>query len=75
MSKPIIIVRGITPTEREKAEWARFAKAAFENGHPATGRRFKIAASTPEGMRMRLERFDELQSDYRAWLVFNEYPA
>jgi hypothetical protein len=64
----------ITPTIHEKAEWARLAQAAYEQGYNRIGHRYSAAASMPEGMRIQAWRFNDLQSDYADWLVFGEWP-
>jgi hypothetical protein len=58
-----------------KNEWARFAQAAYAIGKNSVGHRYSAAASLPNGAEMPIQRFDELQRAYRAWLAFNQYPA
>ena len=65
----------ITITNHEKSEWSRFAQAAYARGDNATGHRFSAAASLPTNAEMTVAHFDSLQRDYRAWLVFNEFPC
>lgn len=64
----------IEVTQHVKNEWARFAQAAYANGRNDLGHRFSSAAALRSGSTIAVSRFDELQSQYRAWLCFNEYP-
>lgn len=64
----------IQPTQHEKSEWARMAKAAYKTGHNFTGHRYSAKAALPNGAAIDLAAFDTLQMHYRAWLVFNQYP-
>lgn len=64
----------MTPNQHEKDEWSRMAQAAYRAGHNTAGHRFSVAASLSRDMAMPLSRFDDLQRQYRAWLVFGEYP-
>ena len=64
----------ITPTEHEKAEWSRMARAAYAARRNAIGHRYSMAATLRHNEAMRPTRFDELQNGYRAWLCFNEFP-
>ena len=64
-----------TPTEHEKAEWSRMAKAAYASNRNPIGHRYSMAATLFRGEPMDLRRFDSLQDGYRAWLVFNEWPT
>jgi hypothetical protein len=62
-------------TEHDKAEWSRFAQAAYAIGRNDVGHRFSVAAAcTINGQSMPVDRFDYLQGQYRAWLCFNEFP-
>lgn len=65
----------ITPTEHDKSEWSRMAHAAYANGRNSIGHRYSMAATLCRNEPMRVDRFDELQAGYRAWLCFNEFPA
>lgn len=65
----------MVPTEHEKSEWSRMAQAAYKASLNPVGHRYSVAASLPKGGALPLARFDELQSGYRAWLVFNEFPT
>lgn len=72
------IVRGvaiITPAKEEKKEWQRMARAAYSAGKNSVGHTFSTAASLAENEAFPVKRFDELQSQYRAWLCFGEWPA
>ena len=60
------------PNQHERNEWSRMASACYATGHNATGHRFSAAAAWPDVMPS--ARFHSLMTDYRAWLVFNEYP-
>lgn len=64
----------ITVLQHDKDEWARLAQAAYAAGFNRIGHRYSAAASMPAGMKMQAWQFDDLQSDYRAWLVFGEWP-
>ena len=64
----------IEPTEHCRLEWARFAQAAYRNGHNATGHRFSGAAALRNGDEIPIATYNSLQNDYRAWLCFDEYP-
>lgn len=65
----------MVPSQHEKNEWSRFATAAYANDRNDIGHRYSAAASLRNSEAMPTERFDALQADYRAWLVFNEWPA
>lgn len=65
----------VTVTAHEKAEWSRFAQAAYAAGSNSTGHRFSALAALPDGSRMTSSVFDSVQYTYRAWLVFGEMPA
>jgi hypothetical protein len=61
----------ITPTEHDKAEWSRLAQQAYTRNANAIGHRYSVAsACCGVGQEMPLAKFDSLQRDYRAWLVF-----
>ena len=64
----------ITVTQHVKNEWSRMATAAYAVNQNLAGTRYSVAASIPADTMLTCERFDFLQSGYRAWLVFNEYP-
>jgi hypothetical protein len=59
----------MTPTAHEKAEWARFAQAAYGAGLTWLGHRYSAAAALPVGATMATGAFDFMQRVYRAWLV------
>lgn len=59
------------PTDHERAEWARMARALPLG--PARNR-YATAAQPDASPNLRLIDFDELQTGYRAWLVFGEIP-
>lgn len=65
----------IPVTDHVKAEWSRFAQAAYARSRNDVGHRFSVAASLPHGSMLPADRFDYLQAQYRAWLVFNEWPC
>lgn len=65
----------IRVTAHDLSEWQRCAKAMYRNGRNVFGHKLSAAAAVLQhGDAISLERFDELQSVYRAWLVFNEMP-
>ena len=68
IAEPVQIV---TPTESEKSEWSRMARAAYHDGKNAIGHRYSMAATLRIGEPMRLSVFDSLQEGYRNWLVFD----
>jgi hypothetical protein len=51
------------------------ATAAYAQNRNSIGHRYSVSSSLPRNEMMPLPRFDALQADYRAWLVFNEWPA
>lgn len=63
----------ITPTEHEKSEWSRMARAAYAAGRNGIGHRYSVAAALRRNEPMLPERFDDLQNGYRAWLCFNDF--
>jgi len=63
------------PTQHEKDEWSRMAQTAYAARRNDAGHKFSVAASTPNGTAVSLQYFDALQSEYRAWLCFDEYPT
>ena len=65
----------ITPTQHEKREWARLAQAAYAQGFNNVGHKYSGAAAMRDGQQMYVEVFDQLQSDYRAWLIDNVIPV
>ena len=65
----------LTPTPHEKSEWLRMSASAYREGRIATGRHYAQLASLPPRASLRVDVFDHAQSDYRAWLVFGEWPA
>lgn len=50
------------------------ARAAYANGHNPIGHRYSMAATLYRNEPMCIDRFDELQAGYRAWLCFNRFP-
>lgn len=64
----------ITPTQHEKNEWSRMARAAYASGRNWTGHRYSAAASLPNGAKLQVCAFDTLQHNYRIWLINDEYP-
>lgn len=60
----------IIPTAHEKAEWSRLAQAAYRANLGSIGSKYSAAAAIPSGWKMPADRFDLLQSGYRAWLMF-----
>lgn len=75
MYKRPMTIQTMTITQHERNEWARLAQAAYNAGRNDVGHRFSVAASRPSAWRPTLAEFDRLQSEYRAWLVFNEWPT
>lgn len=63
----------MTPTEHEKLEWARMARAAASAGLATTAARFAFASTTPLGGKIPAATFYSLQADYRAWLIDNKF--
>jgi len=61
----------ITPTQNEKNEWARLAQAAYRVCCNEIGHTFSAAASLPHDGQLTVQRFDELQINYRQWLCFS----
>lgn len=66
---------GITVTQHEKNEWSRMARAAYSADRNDVGHRYSMAATVRNGEQVRADWYDRIQSGYRAWLVFNEWPA
>ena len=62
----------INITSLEQYEWHRMAAAADAADRNDIGHRYSAAATV---VTMPLSRFDQLQHDYRRWLVFGEWPA
>lgn len=60
-------------TDLERTELARCAKAMYAKGCAPEGR--AMDAASKAGAVETTEQLDALKSTYRAWLVFNEYPA
>jgi hypothetical protein len=58
----------IVPTEHEKAEWARMARAAYAEDKGQIGSYFAGLAAMRQGQAISLSAFDSAQRDYRAWL-------
>jgi hypothetical protein len=64
----------VHPTEHEKNEWSRMAKAAYAIMRNDVGHAYSCAASLPHNGAMRFDYFDKLQDAYRAWLAFGNLP-
>lgn len=65
----------VRPTQHEKDEWLRMSAAAFNERLYLVGRRFAEVAALGPRADLRIDVFDSLQAEYRAWLVFGEWPA
>lgn len=65
----------ITPNAHEKSEWSRMAQAAYLGRRNDIGHRFSVAASLPSYGQVTVAYFDRLQTEYRAWLISDEWPA
>jgi hypothetical protein len=63
------------PNQHEKNEWSRMANAAYAVMRNDIGHTYSAAASLPRDGTMLAARFYKLQDAYRAWLVFDEFPA
>lgn len=63
----------MVPTDHEKSEWSRMARAAYADDWNATGHRFSAAASLESGRSIPLHQFDDLQAEYRSWLIGGFY--
>lgn len=63
----------LTPTADEKSEWSRMARAAYRENRNDIGHRFSGAAALPHDGALPIRTFDSLQTDYRAWLMWNEF--
>lgn len=64
----------MNPTDHEKAEWARCAKAMYAHGVNGAGHFLSALAALPRDADVAVHRFDMAQSIYRDWLNFNTYP-
>lgn len=60
----------VTPTEHEKREWSRMARAAYAEDRNEIGHQFSAYAAILRNEPIPTARFDALQSQYRQWLVF-----
>lgn len=60
----------ITILQHNKNEWSRMAQDAYAKGRDDFGQMFNSAASARTGAQIAVHQFDQLQSLYRAWLVF-----
>lgn len=60
----------MTLTNHARQEWARFAQAAYNASRSDIGHRMSVAASRPA---LSMSEYDARSSEYRAWLVFNEF--
>lgn len=70
LHKPVNIIPGrITPSQYEKNEWSRLATNAYSKGLNDIGHKFSAAAALRNKEDCTLAWFDELQTEYRAWLV------
>jgi hypothetical protein len=59
----------VTPTQHEKNEWSRLAQAAYRSQVNEIGHTYSVAASLPHDGELTVERFDQLQANYRQWLI------
>jgi hypothetical protein len=59
----------ITPSQYEKNEWSRMAQDAYSKDLNDIGHKFSVAATLAKGESVAVTWFDDLQNDYRAWLV------
>ena len=59
----------IVPSQYEKNEWSRMAKDAYAKDRNDIGHKFSMAATLNKGEDCKLAWFDELQTEYRAWLI------
>lgn len=64
----------ITITEHKKTEWKRFSEALEKAGKSINALHYSNASELPDGHCMAPNEYDALQTPYRTWLVFNEYP-
>ena len=64
----------ITPTQHEKNEWSRFAKALYAKRLNMHGHIFSRFAALRTDQQIAVWMYDDLQKQYRAWLCFDEYP-
>lgn len=60
----------ITPTEHEKREWSRMARAAYAEDRNEIGHQFSAYSALLHNEAIPTARFDELQAQYQQWLVF-----
>lgn len=65
----------ITPSEHEKSEWSRMARAAYAADYNSVGHRYSGAAALHINQPMSLATFDALQEAYRSWLVWGDFKA
>ena len=63
----------MTPSYYTKTEWRRFAQACAYKGHDVLAKRFMALAELPFNGQIEIRHYDNMQSIYRAWLVFDEY--
>jgi hypothetical protein len=68
-----VVTALIHPTEHEKREWSRFARAAYQADRNDIGHRFSGAATLLIGESMSPAHFYALQEEYREWLVFGNF--
>jgi len=64
----------IAPNQHEKNEWARFAGALYARRLNLNGHIYSRFAALPENTRIATWMFDSLQTKYRAWLCFDQFP-
>jgi len=64
----------ITPTQHEKNEWSRFAKACYAKGLNLQGHIFSRYAAIRNDQQIAVCVYDDIQNKYRAWLCFDVYP-
>ena len=63
-----------TITHHDKHEWRRMADDAYAKGHIQVAATMKEYSELPR-VPMDTARFDRIQTAYRNWLVFGEFPA
>src|SRR5262245_35944665 len=62
----------VTPTQHEKCEWACVAEAAYKANYNEIAHTFSVAATLPNGGKLTIKSFDELQSNYRQWRLYGK---
>lgn len=63
----------ITIIQHDINEWSRMAAKANADGHASIGARYSAAAAIPAFARITPAAFEDLQGDYRRWLLSDEY--